>query len=157
MSKIQLDTYIEAPIERVFDLARSIDLHKLSAAGTNETAIAGRIQGLIEINETVTWRAKHLGVYQELTVQVTNLDRPNVFVDKMINGAFSTMEHQHKFEQQGTGTRMTDIFVFTSPLGLLGELANVLFLKKYMTNFLKNKNIVLKKVAESEDWKKIIT
>ena len=156
MTEIKLDTHIEAPIERVFDLARSIDLHKLSTTGTNEEAIAGRTQGLIEINETVTWRAKHFGVYQNLTVQVTKMDRPNLFVDKMISGAFSSLEHNHIFEHQGVGTKMTDILQFKSPFGFLGEFADYLFLKKYMTKFLRNKNKELKKFAESEDWKKIL-
>jgi ligand-binding SRPBCC domain-containing protein len=157
MSKIQLETYIEAPIERVFDLARSIDLHTLSTKGTKEEAIGGKTKGLIEMNETVTWRAKHFGVYQNLTVQVTKMDRPDLFSDKMIKGAFSTMEHQHIFERSGTETKMTDIFEFTSPLGVFGKLANLLFLKKYMTKFLKNKNKELKSVAESDAWKQILT
>ncbi len=157
MSKIQLETCIEAPIERVFDLARSIDLHKLSTKGTKEEAVGGRTQGLIEMNETVTWRAKHFGIYQNLTVRVTQMDRPYLFRDRMITGAFSTMEHQHIFEKIGTGTKMIDIFEFTSPLGIFGKLANILFLKNYMTTFLKNKNKELKNVAESNAWKQILT
>jgi len=157
MTKIELETIIQAPIERVFDLSRSIDLHKLSTKGTKEEAIAGRTKGLIEINETVTWRAKHFGVYQNLTVQVTKMDKPNLFSDKMINGAFSSMEHTHMFESIGTGTKMTDIFEFNSPLGVFGKFANLLFLKKYITKFLMNKNKELKIVAESDAWKQILT
>jgi hypothetical protein len=60
MSTIHLTTFIAAPIERVFDLSRSINLHKISTAHTNEEAIGGITSGLINKNETVTWRAKHL-------------------------------------------------------------------------------------------------
>jgi hypothetical protein len=63
MPKIELHTEIDAPIERVFDLARSIDLHMLSTSHTNEKAIAGKTSGLIGLGEWVTWRAKHLGFY----------------------------------------------------------------------------------------------
>jgi ligand-binding SRPBCC domain-containing protein len=157
MPKIQLKTYIEAPIERVFDLSRSIDLHTLSTTGTKEEAIGGKTTGLIEMNETVTWRAKHFGIYQNLTVQVTKMDKPHLFSDRMTNGAFSTMEHTHLFERTANGTEMTDIFEFTSPLGVFGKLADILFLKKYMTNFLLNKNKELKRVAEGEGWKQILT
>ena len=38
---IHLTTLITAPIERVFDLSRSINLHKISTAHTGEKAIAG--------------------------------------------------------------------------------------------------------------------
>lgn len=64
-----------APPEVVFDLARSIDLHKLSTAHTGEEAIAGKTSGLIELGETVTWRARHFGVMQTLTSKVTGFER----------------------------------------------------------------------------------
>ena len=82
MPLIFLETIINAPIERCFDLSRSIDLHKSSMKSTNEEAIEGKTTGLIELNETVTWRAKHLGVYQHLAVQITKFDRPHSFTDE---------------------------------------------------------------------------
>jgi hypothetical protein len=63
---IELNTTIAAPIERVFDLSRSIDLHANSASGTSEQAIAGVTSGLIEIGQEVTWRARHFGIWQTL-------------------------------------------------------------------------------------------
>ena len=46
---IRLETQIDAPQERVFDLARSIDAHLASTEGTRERAIGGRTSGLIEM------------------------------------------------------------------------------------------------------------
>ena len=70
---INLVLELNADKEIVFDLSRSIDLHKLSTVHTNETAIAGRTSGLIGLNESVTWRAKHFGIYQKLTSKALNL------------------------------------------------------------------------------------
>ena len=67
---------IDAPIERVFDLARSIDLHIKSTSKTNEQAVGGRTTGLIELGELVTWKASHFGLKQELTSKVVAYDRP---------------------------------------------------------------------------------
>ena len=156
MSKIELETIIDAPITRVFDLARSIDLHKLSTKNTNEEAIDGKTSGLIELGETVTWRAKHFNVYQKLTVEITEYDRPNMFRDVMLKGSFKSMKHLHKFEKEGNKTKMIDEFEFESPFGLVGRIANSLFLKNYMSNFLIEKNKELKKIAESEEWRKLI-
>ncbi len=72
MTRIELSTHINAPIERCFDLARSIDLHMESTKQTGEQAIAGRTSGLIGLGETVTWRAKHLGVWQTLIFKKQN-------------------------------------------------------------------------------------
>jgi hypothetical protein len=47
MATIILDTIINAPIEKVFDLSRNIDLHIESTKQTGERAIAGRTSGLL--------------------------------------------------------------------------------------------------------------
>ena len=149
MPIIYLETRIFAPIETVFDLARSVDIHKSSAAATNERVIEGKTSGLLEIGETVTWRAKHLGFYQNLTVEITQFEKPYMFVDTMLKGAFSSMKHLHKFEKENDGTKMTDIFEFESPLGAIGQLFNFLFLKSYMKRFLVTRNEILKTAAET--------
>ncbi|CAN5384782.1 hypothetical protein BH09BAC5_BH09BAC5_17420 [soil metagenome] len=155
MPKILLETYIEASVERVYDLSLSIDLHKLSTKGTDEEAIAGKMSGLIGLNESVTWRAKHFGIYQKLTVQITKVQRPDFFEDKMLKGTFASMHHVHSFEKNKTGTLMKDAFEYHSPLGFLGKIADALFLKNYMTRFLLQRNKELKRIAEGNDWKKL--
>jgi hypothetical protein len=55
-----IQTFIKNNIEVVFNLSRSIDLHLISTAKTNEKAVAGVTIGLINLNETVTWEANHL-------------------------------------------------------------------------------------------------
>lgn len=153
MSIIYLRTDIKAPIARVFDLARSIDLHTQSTLGTEEKAIAGKTTGLIGWGETVTWKAKHFGIYHELTVEIIEFDSPIFFVDEMQKGIFKSMKHTHRFEVENNGvTSMFDQFQFTAPFGMIGKLADVLFLKNYMKRFLLKKNEELKKVAEGTDW-----
>ena len=76
MPKIELQTEIKADRSIVFDLSRSIDLHKISTEHTNEEAIAGKTRGLIDLNESVTWKAKHFGIYQKLTSKITHLTDP---------------------------------------------------------------------------------
>ncbi|QLG45643.1 SRPBCC family protein [Costertonia aggregata] len=156
MPKIELTTKIAAPIEIVFDLSRSIDLHKISTSHTNEEAIAGKTSGLIELNETVTWRAKHFGIYQELTSKVTGLERPNYFTDEMVKGAFKRFVHEHFFSEEKGCTIMNDVFDYDSPLGFLGKLVNFLFLKRYMSNLLEKRNETIKTFAESDNWEKVL-
>ena len=63
MPEIKLQTYINADIQVVFDLARSIDLHTISTAHPHEKAIAGKTSGLISLGEEVTWKARHFGFF----------------------------------------------------------------------------------------------
>ncbi len=151
MPVITLETKIKANKEVVFDLARSIDLHQLSTAKTKEEAIAGRTTGLMELGEEVTWRAKHFGIYQRLTSKMTELEKHDHFVDEMIKGIFKQFRHEHQFKQIGDETIMIDVFDYTSPLGPLGRMADNLFLKKYMTLFLKERNEVIKEYAEKDN------
>ena len=149
MPIIQLETYINAPVERCFDLARSIDLHTDSMKHTGEQAIAGRTHGLIEPGETVTWRARHFGIWQTLTSKITQFDYPNSFTDEMVSGAFKSFKHQHRFQQVNGQTLMTDVFTFEAPFGLLGRLANFLFLRRYMTRLLEIRNETIKQTVEA--------
>src|SRR5580704_10770467 len=128
MPVIELFTVIRAPRERVFDLARSIDAHQDSTGGTEERAVAGVTRGLIGMNEEVTWEARHFGVRQRLTVRITAFDRPRHFQDVMISGAFKRMAHDHTFAEHPNGTVMSDRFEFRSPLGILGAIADWVFL-----------------------------
>lgn len=112
MAKIVLRTEINAPIERCFDLSRSIDLHQQSTARTHEKAIAGRTEGLIEFGESVTWRAKHLGIWQDLTSTVSAFQYPDFFVDEMTKGIFKFIHHAHEFKRDGQKTIMMMFFNF---------------------------------------------
>lgn len=148
MPVIMLETFINAEKQTVFDLARSIDLHQLSTKHTNEKAVAGRLSGLIELNETVTWQARHFGITQKLSSKITRFESPDFFVDEMIQGAFKSIRHEHRFIEYGSGTLMIDIFNYVSPLGILGRIADMLFLSGYLKDLLVKRNAVIKEHAE---------
>jgi len=154
---IHINTSIAASPVVVFDLSRSIDLHLISTAQTDEEAVAGKTSGLIGMGEWVTWRARHFGCTQELTSRITAFNRPHSFVDEMEKGAFERFSHTHTFDLQADGTTiMTDLFDYTSPLGLLGRLADFLFLKKYMRGLLEKRNAIIKECAEGEGWRALL-
>jgi ligand-binding SRPBCC domain-containing protein len=140
---------IDASAEVCFDLARSVDTHVASTRQSGERAVAGRTSGLLELGESVTWRARHFGVTQELTSRITAFDRPRHFRDEMTKGAFSRIVHDHYFEPTGAGTRMTDVFDFAAPLGWLGTMVERVALTRYMRRLLERRNQVLKEMAEA--------
>lgn len=156
MPKIELTTEINSTLEICFDLARSIDLHKISTAKTSEQAIAGKTSGLIELNESVTWRATHFGITQELTSRITAFDRPYFFKDEQTSGAFKSFVHTHTFSQVGDKVIMKDVFEFQSPYGLAGKIFNALVLTNYMRKFLEERNQIIKEFAESDKWKLVL-
>ncbi len=152
MPIIKLTTEINSPIDRVFDLARSIDLHQRSMNHTQERAVDGVMSGLIDIGQTVTWEAVHFGVRQQLTSKITICKRPTHLQDIMISGAFKRFTHDHYLSETKTGTIMADVFDYDSPFGFLGYAADILFLENYMTRLLKERNRMIKQAAESNEW-----
>lgn len=156
MPIIQLETEIFAPIKRVFDLARSIDLHAESMSRSQERAVGGVTSGLIDVGETVTWAAVHFGVPLRLTSKITVCDWPRHLQDVMVGGPFSRFTHDHFFSSTGLGTIMSDVFDYDSPLGFLGKIADYIFLEAYMTKLLNERNRLIKETAESDHWKRFI-
>jgi ligand-binding SRPBCC domain-containing protein len=156
MPQIHLTSFIAAPIERVFDLSRSINLHQVSTAGTNEKAVAGVLNGLININETVTWQAKHLFKTRRFTSKITAMRGPDFFTDEMVSGDFKNFYHEHHFKVAQNGTIMIDLINFECPFGIIGKMANSIFLKSYIEKFLIKRNEVIKEYAETQKWKAIL-
>jgi ligand-binding SRPBCC domain-containing protein len=147
---------VSAPIERVFDLSRSIDLHVESTSQTGEKAIAGVTSGLIELDQTVTWKARHFGIWQTLTSKITKFDRPNSFQDCMVSGAFRYFTHDHIFSYANNTTLITDRFEFASPFGILGKMVDSLIMNNHLKKLLLHRNAIIKETAESPNWIKYI-
>jgi ligand-binding SRPBCC domain-containing protein len=154
--RIELTTRIAAPRERCFDLARSVELHTESAARSCETAVGGRTGGLLALGDEVTWRARHLGVWQTLTSRITAYDRPLHFRDSMVRGAFAYLRHDHHFVEEGADTVMRDVFEFAAPLGVLGWLAERLILRSHLLDLLQSRNHQIKAVAQSDGWRRFL-
>jgi hypothetical protein len=75
----------------------------------------------------------------------------------MLRGAFHSMQHDHHFRELTPGvTEMRDDFRFSAPLGFLGWIAERLVLRNYMHALLTERNLIIKQVAESNDWQKYL-
>lgn len=156
MTTIRLTTTMDAPVERCFDLSRSIELHMLSTSKTNERVVDGRYSGLIEKGEHVTWEAVHFGIKQRLTTKIMEMRPYEFFSDAMVKGAFKSMYHEHIFERSRDKTIMKDIFRYEVPYGIMGTIFNTFVLKSYMRQLLEGRNKTIKSAAEGDGWRNIL-
>lgn len=125
--------------ERLFDLSLDIDAHLASMSASDERAVGGVTAGPIGLGETVTWRARHFGVWFTMASRITALQRPGRFVDEQIRGPFRSFRHEHLFEEDGDdGTVMTDTISLASPV--LGALAERLVLVPYLRRLIVQRN-----------------
>jgi ligand-binding SRPBCC domain-containing protein len=159
MIELVTTTRIRAPIERCFDLARSVEVHLKGNVHFCEQALAegGVTTGLIGLGQQVTWRAKHFWVRQRLVSEITQFQNPHYFQDTMLRGAFRSMQHDHYFRATSADeTEMKDVLRFAAPIPVLGRLAECLVLKRYMAALLRERNAVVKDVAESGEWRRYL-
>ncbi|MDQ0768127.1 ligand-binding SRPBCC domain-containing protein [Pseudarthrobacter defluvii] len=136
-------TESQLPVERLFDLARSIDLHVDSQQKSGERAIGGVTRGVIGEGQEVTWRAKHFGVPLTMTSRITHFDFPRSFTDEQVKGPFKAFRHVHEFEPTAAGSTMTDRVEFTAPLGVLGRAVERLFLTRYLERLISTRGSFL--------------
>jgi ligand-binding SRPBCC domain-containing protein len=156
MASIHLTTFIEAPYERVFDLSRSINLHRISLVATKEKAVDGLMNGLVQEGDRVVWEAEHLFKKRKFEDQIIALQFPHYYSGEMLKGDFSRFLHHHHFKPAENGTIMIDHAEFESPYGLVGKLMDRFYLKQYIEKLLVERNLVIKEYAESAKWKAIL-
>jgi len=105
---------------------------------------------LLGPGDVVTWEATHFGVRQRLTSKITAFDRPRSFEDQQASGPFASFWHRHEFAETRGTTVMTDLVRYRAPLGLIGSLAELAFLDRYLRAFLERRAAHLRALAESE-------
>ena len=156
MQTIIVETEIAAPVERCFLLSLSIDLHMASTARTGERVVAGVTHGLIGLGETVTWEGRHFGLMLRHEARITEYERPHHFQDAMVRGMFRSFVHDYYFEVGAGGTRMRDELRFAAPFGVIGWVAEAAVLRGYLRRFLVERNAVIRRVAESQEWREYL-
>ena len=73
-----------------------------------------------------------LGIPLTWVTEITHVVEQSYFVDEQRIGPYALWHHQHKLEEIPGGVLMTDTISYQPPLGLLGALANALFIRKQL-------------------------
>lgn len=138
VSSFVVVTRTRVPVERLFDVSLSIDEHLASMEHSGERAVAGVTKGSIGLGETVTWRARHFGIWFTMTSKITSMQRPGRFVDEQVRGPFRSFHHEHSFTREGEITVMVDTLTIGSPV--FGRLAERVVLVPYLRRLIRRRN-----------------
>jgi ligand-binding SRPBCC domain-containing protein len=89
----------------------------------------------IEMKEgaLIDYRIKLLGVPMKWRTRIDVWEPGVRFVDRQLSGPYSLWRHLHEFEEVPGGTRMRDVVDYDLPLGPLGTIAHVAFVKRQLT------------------------
>lgn len=75
-----------------------------------------------------------LGIPLYWMTEITHVEESRYFIDEQRFGPYRLWHHQHHFREVPGGVEMTDIVHYKNPLGLLGKLANSLFVRRKLKN-----------------------
>ncbi len=148
MAVVTVVTQIDAPARVAFDLARDVPFHERSMSRYGERAVGGTTHGLLDAGVVVTWRARHFGLWFELTAKITAFEPPTYFRDSMLRGPFRRLDHDHWFEERDDVTTMRDVFDYVLPLGAIGRIADRLVVRRHVRRLLDARGRAIKDAAE---------
>jgi ligand-binding SRPBCC domain-containing protein len=146
--RIRVETNIRAPAELCFDLARSVSAHLSSMRRERERVVTSMASDLLGPGAVVTWEATHFGARIRLMSKITQFDAPRSFEDEQIAGPFESFWHRHEFSVENGVTVMTDLVRYRAPFGLLGRLAERVYLDRYLRALLERRAAHLRGLAE---------
>lgn len=87
-----------------------------------------------------------LGIQMDWMTEITQIDTRKMFIDEQRYGPYKLWHHQHILEKAGDHVIMKDIISYIPPFGILGTLANYLFIKKKIKSIFKYREQALDKV-----------
>ena len=70
-----------------------------------------------------------LGIKLNWVTEITHVRDKRYFIDEQRFGPYALWHHQHHFELVDGGVKMTDILHYKVPYGIIGNIANAIFVE----------------------------
>jgi ligand-binding SRPBCC domain-containing protein len=153
MYTVSETTHVNAPIDRCFLLGTSL---KLVSRTLGMHALERDETGLVQPNDHLIWHGWKFGFPQMHETLVTAYDRPHYFQDSMGRGRFKRYQHEHTFTEIDGHTLLHDKIRFSLPLGWAGDMVARSVVVPYIAGMLHRHLQLLKRVAETDEWRKYL-
>ena len=153
MVTIRLTTWINAPVDRCFQLATSVEFR---GSDRSSGKARGSKSGILRVGDTVSWHAWRWGLRLSHTCRIDDVRPITYFREVAATGNFRHYVHEHHFAPMDDGTRMRGEIKFAAPKGPMGFLMERLLLKRYVTKLLIEEHKRLKRAAESTEWRNFV-
>jgi ligand-binding SRPBCC domain-containing protein len=152
MYTISETTHVNAPIDRCFLLATSVEL----VSRTIRMHAIERKAGLVQPDDQLIWHGWKFGLPQMHETLITAYERPHYFQDTMGRGRFRRYQHEHTLTEIDGHTLLHDKIRFSLPLGWVGDAVAKYVMVPYIARLLHFHLQLLKRVAETEEWRKYL-
>ena len=138
---------IPASTEQVWDFFSSpANLQAITPAYMKFRVISKHHGEKIYPGQVIEYKVRPvLGIPVYWMTEITYVGHQTFFVDEQRFGPYRMWHHQHHFKPIDGGVEMTDIVHYKNPLWLLGDLVNMLFVRRQLKNIFRFR---FKKVEE---------
>jgi len=86
-----------------------------------------------------------MGIKTDWVTEITQVRELEYFVDEQRIGPYNLWHHQHMLEPSEKGVLMKDIVTYAPPFGILGRIANQLFIKNKLFEIFNYRTLALEK------------
>lgn len=128
--RLEREQYLERPPDEVFAFfAQASNLERITPPWLRfEVLTPEPVQ--MAVGALIDYRLRVHGVPLGWTSQIEVWEPGRQFVDRQLRGPYALWHHRHRFEPAGGGTRVYDEVHYAAPLGIVGELAHPLFVRR---------------------------
>jgi hypothetical protein len=145
---------IEAPIERCFDLVRSVEVHEYTTEIIRGRAEGGRLEGLWQRGDRTLWSAVFFGCRFQLTMEASLVESPHFYNETLVKGLLRNFAHKYTLTTLESGlTVVRDELEVVSWLSLIVPPADKWLLYKRMQFIVRDRLVKIKLIAESSQWR----
>lgn len=125
---------IPASLAAVWDFVSSpANLKKITPDYMDFRVTSNTVEQKMYPGMIITYTVKPmLGIPIEWMTEITHVRDLEYFVDEQRVGPYKLWHHQHKLVEIKGGVEMTDIVTYSPPFGILGVIANALFIQKQL-------------------------
>lgn len=120
------------PLEKAWDFfSDPANLAAITPAGMGFHILSEHRPPRMYAGQLIEYRVSPLlGIPMYWMTEITHVAEGEYFIDEQRFGPYALWHHQHHFREVAGGVEMTDIVHYKIPLGLLGSIADWLFVRR---------------------------
>lgn len=153
MPTIHLTTFIAQSADIVFDLTRHVGLQRDALLAYQQQAVDGTRFGLLESGETITWRARHFFRDRLIRLKTCEMIPGDRLILEQVKGPFLSYRQERYLKSCENGSILIDLIHYEWKQGVLGRIADRLFLGAYLEKLLNLHIDAIRRAAEGTRWK----
>ena len=105
---------------------------------------------VMAVGALIDYRLHYRGVPLGWTSQIEVWEPGRQFVDRQVRGPYGLWHHRHTFAESGLGTVIEDEVHYAPPFGVLGELAQPLFIERDLSLIFDYRQESVRRILDEE-------